>query len=193
MGSFIEFIFNNPFLLFIIIAGIVSFFNRLTSSGEQAKQSRDPDADETGRTSTVRDVMRKMQEMADSLDPEVEEKKSQRRTEKKGPQPLGKLDSTAEKTPAYSFEEERAAQYRQLKEQYTSATKSEEVEPAFDFASPIYQETGDASTKRKDQSDVTINLNKSLKDGGLVESVVMAEILGPPRAKKRYSNRFYNR
>lgn len=194
MGNLIEIIFDNPFLLFIIIAGIVSFFNRMTSSSsnEEEKSEQEGQGETSGRQ-TVRDAMRKMQEMAESFNPDAETTKPQRRTEERQTRAQQEKALTKDSTPTYSFEEQRQEQYRQLQKQYESRAQIDDVETRVDIHSPIYDRTSDIAQDDISRSDVSVNLKSRLKKDGLVESIVMAEILGPPRARKRYSNRYSNR
>lgn len=195
MEGLIKLIFENPFLLFIIIAGVVSFFNRMTAAGKNQQEGKQEAEGETGGRQTIRDVMRKMQEMAESLDPEAETKETKSREEKKSSQPLGRFDVPSETTNTYSFEEQREEQYRQLQKQYGAMTETDEVDQAIDVNSPIYEgpELAQDRSYIKEGSQVEVNLKSRLNREGLVESVVMAEILGPPRARKRHSNRYMDR
>lgn len=204
MDVLIELLLDNIIFLFVIIAGIVSFFNRLMSTGNEGE--RRVEGKETQRQGeasgrqTVREVMRRMQEMAESLDPETAEGQG-RRVERKASdeqvmQPTSSESASASTT--YSFEQQRDEQFKRLQKQYESTLQSEDVDRAIDPDSPIYNQTHAATSQVRIQqpqkrSKSSVDLKSRLDANGLIESVIMAEVLGPPRARKRYSNRYLER
>lgn len=204
MDVLIELIFDNLIFLFVIIAGLLSFFNRLMSGTKQrdkeqagTERSRRQDGEGTGRQ-TVREVMRRMQEMAESLDPETAA--PERRTPKAEARRETATQTSTESTaaaPTYSFEQQRDEQFKRLQKQYESVT-SDNLNTEIDMDSPIYSQahaaTSEGSTSRiAHRPKTSVNLKSRLNADGLIESVIMAEVLGPPRARKRYSNRYLER
>src|SRR5699024_567540 len=187
MESLIDLFLKNPFLIFLVIAGLVSLFNRKSSRGDNEQSNESAQGENSGR-STVREVMKRMQEMADSLDPEVQQKEVQQKkaaTEQKQMQKQNEERSSESQT--YSFEQHREAQYKRLQEQYESVNQSTDTnaETSIDMDSTIYSgmQTARAAGGRASRKKVKVNLESRLKADGLVESVVMSEILGPPRAR----------
>lgn len=187
MESLIELILDNPFLLFIIIAGVVSFFSRLTST-TNPEESQENSERETTRHSPVRDVMKRMQEMAELLDPEMEKKKHQQEVEAKK-----KAKESKEKVERYSFEQQREEQYKRLKEQFQTNSSTDDTDETIAKDSPIFKETESEILDGTRQTQVKVNLKSKLEAGGIIESVIMSEILGPPRARKRYNSRYFDR
>lgn len=192
MDGLINLLFDNPFLLFVIIAGLVSFFNRIKASSRDQNGRQQPSAerevDAKPKQSPVRDMMKRIEEMAESLDPEVakQQQSSQEQTREKRPKSSPRMSS---------FEQQREEQYKQLQKQYQSAQAEESSEQIRNMDSPIFNDSQMMrdSIKASEIASTKINIKSRLNKAGLIESVVMAEVLGPPRARKKYSNHYLER
>lgn len=202
MDVLIELILDNIIFLFVIIAGLVSFFNRMMSAGkdnqeQQSSGERSRRQGEGAGRQTVREVMRRMQEVAESLEQDTDTGSPQRRTsDQQGRTNTTPIPTTTSDSPTYSFEQQRDEQYRRLQKQYESVASTDEIETAIDPDSPIYTHVArtesEANVKTR-QTKTSVDLKSRLNADGLIESVIMAEVLGPPRARKRYSNRYLER
>src|SRR5690625_3091897 len=107
MGEFIEFIFGNLFLVFVIIAGMFSFITRMFSNTQKNEREKTTSSSERG--TPVREIMRRAQEALENLEGEPSGTE-QRKTSNKPAKPLGKL-ATEGVNQRYSFEHERNEQY----------------------------------------------------------------------------------
>lgn len=167
MESFFDFIFGNLFFVIIIIAAIFNFFNK---SKQEEAQERSKEQAGPERESTRRPTLRERMEEA-LLDLE-DEWKSTQETE-----PVE--DKQATKMP--SVEEQRQAQYERLRNQYQTATVDED-----DYAA----ETRTMKTKEqeKELEKIKTTAHRKMTKKTLVDGVIMAEILGPPRALKPYES-----
>lgn len=193
MDELINLIFENPFLLFIIIAGLVSFFNRMKASSRDRNGGEQPSAERDGedskpKQSPVREMMKRLEEMAESLDPDVptQEQSAEAQT----------IEEKPKSTPGMSsFEQQREEQYKHLQKQYQSAQSEAASEHRKNLDSPIFNDAQMMKGKIEENeiSSTKINIKSRLNKSGLIESVVMAEVLGPPRARKKYSNRYLER
>ncbi|HZW68531.1 MAG TPA: hypothetical protein VFF20_07975 [Pseudogracilibacillus sp.] len=192
MDELINLIFENPFLLFIIIAGLVSFFNRMKASSRDRNGREQPsaerEADTKPKQSPVREMMKRLEEMAESLDPDSpkQEQSAEAKTVEEKPKSTPRMST---------FEQQREEQYKQLQKQYQSAQSEKPSEHIKNMDSPIFNDAQmmKGSIEANEISSTNINIKSRLNKSGLIESVVMAEVLGPPRARKQYSNRYLER
>lgn len=158
MESFFDFIFGNIFIVVIIIAGIINFLNR----GKQAEK------EEQRKQQTPRPA------------PKQRQNRDRRPVRAERPvQQARQTIKTVEEKVTNTFEDQRQAQYDRLRSQYqTSGDNSHSVGIDKSKLQPIEEKV----------SKVNVSLDKKLTPEGLIESVIMAEVLGPPRAHNPYQN-----
>lgn len=189
MEGLIEFIFANLFLVIIIVTGLLSFFkNMLANQNKQGSPNQ-----ESERGSPLREAMKRVEEMVESID--VPEQTTPKRTERKVETtthqsiPIEETVSSFEEQIERQYEE----QYSRLQEQYQSISEiTEEVNYYNEKASSLIEDHDPKNKKIYNEPDININLKSRLNRGGLIESIVMAEVLGPPRARRGH-HRIINR
>lgn len=162
MESFLEFIFANFFIVLIVVGFIINFFSK-NRNEEERKQQR---------------------ERRESPLPDLRETRTYDRARETVQQTKQQLEQRTEAT-AKTIEEQRQEQYERLRSQYQTAYNEEDAKKALNQAVQ-----GQTSIKRKEEvAKVDIHLDKKLTSAeGLIESVIMAEVLGPPRALNPYQN-----
>lgn len=189
MESFFDFIFANLFLVFVIITGLLSFFNRMISGRSKNKEEH-PSSDQP-KKSTIGEAMRRMQEMIETI--EQPDEPTRQKVEKKVAKASEKLQTARQKieSSSYSFEEMRNEQFDRLKQQYESSATHNDWEGN---PNTLQKRAGDIKAGEIHSiTPIEVNLQSRLNKEGLIESIVMAEILGPPRARKRFGTRFVDR
>src|SRR5699024_6788686 len=173
MDELINLIFDNLFLLFIIIAGLVSFFNRMKASSRDRNGREQPsaerEADTKPKQSPVREMMKRLEEMAESLDPDSpkQEQSAEAKTVEEKPKSTPRMST---------FEQQREEQYKQLQKQYQSAQSEKPSEHIKNMDSPIFNDAQmmKGSIEANEISSTNINIKSRLNKSGLIESVVMA-------------------
>lgn len=187
--SFFDFIFDNLFIVAIVLIGLFNLF-----SGSVKKK--------------VSEQERKSQQREVSRAPVEREHPSQRPSEAK---PLGRFETVAERLeqkaeelgrkverkiddfsqqqkPAKSADEQRQEQMDRLKKEIQQRHTQIESRQIKKTNSSPTNESAHAS-ETIDASEVDeLRLNQKLTTSGLIDSVVMAEVLGPPRAMQPYRN-----
>lgn len=173
MGSLFELLFNNPFLLFLLIIGLIQAFNRkkdgskVESEVEPTVEKKEPVPKPLGK------MMSKLEDIEKYLVPE--EKKAHQPSEKKEKQKEASIQS---------IQEVQKEQYERLRQQYTR--KEDLVKDQ--ASSLLADQKGNEASIREDLSKVSLRSRLTRK--GLVESVIMSELLGPPRARKKHHSRY---
>lgn len=172
MDSFFSLIFENFFIVIIIIVAIVNILSKAKGESQSTTRTEQPNDNQKQRK-TIQDVFEeKIEQAKDSYQ-----------------QAKDTLTDEAE-TQAETIEEQRQKQYNQLKEriQTEQPMKTEEKEYQKQFEKRI----GLAKESQNEASEKVITnhalLQKKLTKQGLAESIVMAEVLGPPRALNPYQN-----
>jgi|SRR5690625_196047 len=171
MEAFVEFVFGNPILVFVIIAALFNILNKGKKSNEEQQKPRPVQPTQMPRQSnqereTIRTRLEKtIQEQAKQLKTTIE-------------QSVAKTEQSVEKT----IEEQRQAQYDRLRSQYSTSTTEKEIGENVSFIDEKI------INDHHELEKVSVNLEKKLTTKGLMESVMMAEILGPPRAHNPYQN-----
>lgn len=156
MDELFEAILSNPFLLILIIGGLISFFRG--SSGKSDQESQQPSGRPTQRSQTYS---------------QSESNKSTR----------SEMSDTEHSTnmSALSVEEQRDEQLERLKKQLNTNEHQVSPHPSKNKTKVVHSH--ESSYKYHEfKKDMKRNLTKQ----GLIDSIVMAEILGPPRARKPY-------
>lgn len=172
MGDFIEFIMNNMFLVIIIISGIIGFLS--SNKEEQKKQQQ-------RKTQQQRPTASKPKPTPTPSGPK-EPQHRQRVYQTKTQSEEKDLTATA------SIADEQQEQMKRLEERYgitsTDLTDEDLSHQGLKFRKSL--------TKIKDLSEEQRVLKKdirnSLKNKGLINGIIMAEVLGKPRSLKPYES-----
>lgn len=163
MEALFELLFSNPIFAILLIMGLISLFNRMMG-GQNQEES------ETSGQSTPSHT-----------------------GERTRPPQRTKTDRDNERTTMQttSIEEQRERQMAQLAGRMNTEMDAEEQENekpsdnSMESPSKRIKET-DASSHAKDK--MKKRMRGKLNKQGLVDSVVMAEVLGQPRSRKPYQN-----
>lgn len=158
-----DWIFENLFLVVIIISAIIGFF-RNDSSKQKENNERKKPAPPISR-------------------PLPPEREAQPRAERK----IYKGSRPDESISTISIEEQQKSQMERLASKYSSISAKglDNLSDSPYKKSPLKEPKNESSeNKRKMKQQVSGNLDAK----GLINGVIMAEILGPPRAKKTYQS-----
>lgn len=185
MESFFEFIFANIFLVVFVIVSLLGFLNRKG----QKQQNKRNEADDPPRKSTLDETFRRFQEMVETFEDDVEKtfvpKQEQNEKTKQAEQ---KFETDVKETNVAMnsqtlVQDEKQQQMERLRQQYASTSFDEDKE-----SYGAQRERIRPLTKQIEQNNEqpSLHLEGKLSRDGLIESIIMAEVLGPPRARKRY-------
>ncbi len=166
MESFFDFIFGNIFIVIIIVGAIINFLSK--GKQEEKKQNSAPDRPQP----TV---------------PDLKESKPYEKARETLHEARKKIERKAE-IPTRSIEEHVQEQYDRLRNQYQSSREIE-TDSLHSTSLPLRQENQmEVQRTEEEHPSVQVNLDKKLTSKGLIESVIMAEVLGSPRALNPYQN-----
>lgn len=158
MDEIFDFIFGNLFIVIIIIGAIIKLF------GSKSKQEDATQKEPPARVSNT-------------------SASQQRRPEQPVRERVTRSEQVSEQREHLTIEQHRAKQLEQLQRHHQSSRQEDRphtgmhVEPTVSIVS-----------KETTEDDVTIDLKDKLTHQGLIDSVIMAEVLGSPRALKPYQN-----
>ncbi|MGM8213520.1 hypothetical protein ACLIBH_12155 [Virgibacillus sp. W0430] len=170
MEGFIDLITSNFILLFIIISGLISLFK---NKSNQQQENKEP--------SNVPKTYPK----------EVETKQYKKVEER--------VQDTIQ---SLSTEEQREKQLERLKDQVRGMSRRESDQMTTSRNDQAFQSTAVThknnqlltnKDKEADQTSLQKQITGRLNQKGLVESIIMAEVLGPPRSVNPYRPRISNR
>ncbi|MFD1412809.1 hypothetical protein [Oceanobacillus jeddahense] len=170
-----DWIFENLFLIIIIISGIVAFLG--DSKKKQEEQKKKQSTPPKNQTSSRPNQQRSPQEMRTGQ--QTQRKREQPRAERQVYREGERPDISAG-----GIEEQQRKQMERMTNRYQTASQ-EDVEDA-------KQNFKDLIVDRKDEGDnpgkneMKKRVSGNLDGKGLVNGVIMAEVLGPPRAKQPY-------
>lgn len=177
MESFFDFIFSNIFLVVFVIVSLLGLLNK--SKPDQKGQQKEVNTEQQQRPRT-NEPMRRMREMIETLEQEfnpVQEEIKKVREEKIKQQ----AEINTEIKQPSSYLEERQLQFERLQSRYASQSNIEESRTTLNTTN-ILREQSNVQEMEK------VDLSNKLTREGLIESVMMAEVLGPPRALKPYQS-----
>lgn len=180
MNELLQFIFDNPFLLFLIVMGIFSAYNRYLEEQKKKVEKRTRKTDQPKVELTLPEEVRKEDPLVEKLEEvkEIRLPKAEQVTElvEEVKKTVLETQSTTE-----NKVEETAEELQRLEEKYARLRQAEER----------MKRLQEEERKRKQEQkslqaqSQTIDLRSRLNQEGLVESVIMAEILGPPKARRK--------
>lgn len=165
MDQIIDLIFENPFFLIIIIGALFSLF-----SGKKKEEQKE------------------QQRSSQQNRPRPESVNAASRTSRRKQQVNRGEQERERVTPQLSIEEQRAKQLAQFASKNVSSQHHSDSDV----------KTADGENKRKteiqelassySQREFKREFKKSLSRKGLINSVIMSEVLGPPRARNPYKS-----
>lgn len=162
MEAFFNFLFDNLFIVIIIIGGILSFFRNQTGKEEQKKKkpyNKKPNAPKPTPAPSGGNYQKTRTNAEEKSD------RGPSRTE--------------------SLKDEQRKQMEKLTSRiHTVTTKQMDNLPHPGFASRTLNEQKQALSQHRE--NVRKQIKSRLKREGLIDSVIMAEVLGRPRALKPY-------
>lgn len=169
-----DWIFDNMFLVIIIISGIISVLSggKKNEEAKKKRQSTPPQNRPQQRQQTAKSTM--------SHQPS-RNKRVQPRAERQIYREESRPDISAG-----SVEEQQKEQMERLRSRYQTASRGDLEDLADKFKDLVVERQNEEESlgKREMKKRVSGNLDGK----GLVNGIIMAEVLGAPRAKKPYRN-----
>lgn len=181
MNDIFELIMGNMFIVIIIIGALIKLFsNSKAKENERTNNEQQSNEDHEESQSVFQQVKAEMEQQKKAQTLENERRSKEVAAEK--------MKQVTQSVGSVSVEKHRQAQVDRLKQGYQTASKAVDSEHSSGLSSlePLRQET-------TGNDEISLKLNKRLTQKGLIESVVMAEVLGSPRALKPYRSVTSNR
>lgn len=173
MSSMIDFIFSNLFIVIIIVAGLINLFS--SNKKEQRKEERRRQLlEERRKRQQEQQQMAEKNEDIDDTPVYVPQQSIEEHME----QETESIEMTGD------FEQQRQAQFERLREQIQASSMFGEDEEEIKESTPRVETPTVTGVKK--QAPVTGIMKEPLNRKRLMESVIMAEVLGPPRAYKKH-------
>lgn len=189
MEQLIDLILSNPFLIIIIVGALFSLLKGSKTAKEQQEKQQQQRQQQQGQRQPQQ---RTRSDQHSTRKPNPEQQASEKRTS-----PLRELKEAIEKEFANMREEKQVEtvateipRMQQVDDMY------ERVNAAKEERERAYQRGMDAKRRREKEEKSLVSqyqqtkfkqsFTKSLGKQGLVNSVIMAEVLGSPRAKQPY-------
>lgn len=192
MEELIELVLGNPLLLLLIVGGLISLFRKDGDKKNQESERRQQTGEQSQpkKPSPFGDFLERME---DALTDGEEEK-----TSKPKPKPSYSHEPPAKQT--MSAHETRMEQMQKLSNQIEAGTYEG---AGGDLPSGVNDKSHSGITDYStgevyiEMNHQTKKLRKQMKERlnkkSLIDSVIMAEVLGEPRSKKPYRGRNMNR
>lgn len=179
MNDIIELIMGNMFVVIIIIGVLIKLF-----SGSKAKQNESTNEEQNENAN-----QNKPQSIFQQVKSEIEQQKQAQTLENERRHKETVARSTNQSSqPSQSVEQQREAQLNRLKKNHQATSIK-----ADNSQSRMRNQPNIANQEISDNQIGPIKLSKKLTQKGLIESVIMAEVLGSPRALNPYRSVTSNR
>lgn len=163
MEGLIELVLNNPILLLLILGYLATLFRGKPDANEQPKKQHRPKPIPPNQTGTPigKIELEKRPHIEEQVEPKIE--------------------------PQLSIEEQREQQMQRLQAQFGGSSTYEDMDEV-EMHSGLVQKISDREREWQDQQAAALkkNIKQKLNQQGLIESIIMAEVLSRPRAKKRH-------
>lgn len=174
METIIDLIYDNLFFVIILLIGLI---NLLGGSKSDKKQNR-----ERPQRRQVSPAERKTQPATRK----IEQKSRMTRAEQ--------LEAEKKELETKSIEQQRQEQFERLKQQFQSSYTLDEMEQInIESQNENQLSKSDSSPRQKELESVELKLENRFTREGLIESVIMAEVLGPPKARKKLQRKYMKR
>src|SRR5690625_1456422 len=166
MEALLELIFGNFFIVLLIIVGLLGFL-RDNAAKQKEEESR-------RRSRPTKPVPRASRNPQSSRD---ESRTTVRDT----------LEKARETISSVSVEEQQKDQMEKLADRFNTRAneKLDEVQDDISKGKSVLQEVSKADLS-KEQEQIKRGVSQSLRGKGLINGIIMAEVLGPARARKPY-------
>lgn len=171
MGGFLELIFDNIFVVIIIISAIMGLFGKKSEEAEKQKQ-------QGNRPKPAPNPVSRSQR---NVRPEANRTTGSKQTKSNVPQSSKPMVSTI------SIEEQQKAQIERLKNTFNSVENNaiDDISHHAFVANPITKSINELS---KEQANYKKQIRTNLTRKGLVNGIIMSEVLGSPRARNPYQS-----
>lgn len=184
METIIDFIFSNFIIVLIIIGGLAKLFGGDNQEQEKKQTNRTPRPVETRKQAPL---------------PQGRAEKPNKRQRAKSETSSSPMGDTGSIGKAISVEDQQQKQLEQLAGKIQTETIQNFEELPNQMNNEHFRSISSAITNSKTASpaeqyhnkhkkEVKRQMKKRLSKEGLMESVIMAEVLGPPRARKPYKS-----
>ncbi|MDM8099378.1 MULTISPECIES: hypothetical protein [Oceanobacillus] len=170
-----DWIFENLFLIIIIISGIVAFLG--DSKKKQEEQKKKQSTPPNKQTPSRQRQQRSPQEMRTRQ--QTQRKREQPRAERQVYREGARPDVSAG-----GIEEQQRKQMERMTNRYQTSSQEDVKDAKQNFKDLIVDRKGEADSPGKNEMKKRVSGN--LDGKGLVNGIIMAEVLGPPRAKQPY-------
>ncbi|MFA1820451.1 hypothetical protein ACDX78_09755 [Virgibacillus oceani] len=166
MEALLELIFGNFFIVLLIIVGILGFLR-----DNAAKQKEEERKKRSRPTKPVPQASRNPQSSRDDSRTPVRDT----------------LDRARETVSSVSVEEQQKKQMEKLADRFNTRAneKLDEVQEGVSTGRSVLQEASKVDLSIE-QEEIKAGVSQSLKGKGLINGIIMSEVLGPPRARKPY-------
>ncbi|SEA96541.1 hypothetical protein SAMN05421743_111108 [Thalassobacillus cyri] len=166
MGNFIDFILNNIFLVAVFIGGIISWLNRMNGEQEEERPKRQPSPPNRTPSGPVRPKTEQVERDEQRPGKAAVESKMERYYQ--------------EKQKHIKDISDRNIGDKQGTGSFTYETPNQNIHDAL----PDQMERTKPRQYGKNETAPSLSIKSNLNRKKIAESVMMAEILGPPRAHK---------
>lgn len=198
MEELIELILGNPLLLLLIAGGLISLFRKEGDKNKQENEQRQQTSEQTQpkKPSPFGDFLDRME---DVLTDETEEKRTEKKPKSQPRSRPSYSNEPAQQT--MSAHDKRMEQMQQISDQIEAGTYegagNDVPSGAFDqshsgisdYSSPRIRLD---ATKNHKTEKLRKQMKKRLHGKSLIDSIIMAEVLGEPRSKQPYQRRNMN-
>lgn len=167
MDQLIDIIFDNPFFIIIIIGGLISLFKGKAKQEEQQEQRQQQQPQQQSQQA---------RRMPERPKPTIaKQTNDHRRTHSEKQEAISNL----------SIEEHRAEQMKRFSDSLATNQHSGMTDRP-KIADATREEEVQRLTSKYNDQKFKRQFENSLTNKGLINSVVMAEVLGSPRARRSY-------
>lgn len=199
MEELIELILGNPLLLLLIVGGLISLFRKEGDKNKQENERRQQQSSEQTQPKKPSPFGDFLDRMEDVLSEETEEKQTE--TKPKSPSKPRPSYSNEPAQQSMSAHDKRMQQMQQISDEIEAGTYegagNEVPSGAFDqshsgitdYSTP---RIGLDAAKNHKTDKLRKQMKKRLHGKSLIDSIVMAEVLGEPRSKQPYQRRNMN-
>lgn len=171
MEQLIDLIFENPFLLVIILGALFSLFGGKKKEEQQEQRQR-----QNQRTGSQQQRQQQSQQpMRTKSNPSQPRQQVKKKTQEK-------------RAPQLSIEEQRARQMARFASNHVTEHHSAEADEKLVRADERRKTEIQNLTSSYDQKRFKKEFKQGLTREGLINSVIMAEVLGSPRARNPYES-----
>ncbi|WP_152656252.1 hypothetical protein [Oceanobacillus sp. CFH 90083] len=170
-----DWIFENLFLVIIIISGLIAFLgdSKKKQEEQKKKQSTPPNNPTQARQRQQPAAQRTRQQSTRTR----EQPRAERRVYREGERP---------DISAGSMEEQQKKQMERLADRYRTSSQKDMENVEQRFKDLMIDRKGEEDNPGK--AEMKKRVSGNLDGRGLVNGIIMAEVLGSPRAKKPYQS-----